>query len=160
MEFILKDGAKLPFRGSPQAAGVDICALKHGYVLAGRRQMIKTGVYLNQLPPDTYLRIAPRSKLANRCGIDVLAGVVDADYRGEICVILFNTNNDDNGIFQYEAGDAIAQLILENYNPTEPRDVTYEQAYSPTVRGESGIQDQDVRLSHIPTIDFDDDIPF
>ena len=61
------------------------------------------------LPPGTYARIAPRSGLAIRNFIDVGAGVVDSDYRGEIKVILFNHSAED---FAVQAGDRIAQLIL------------------------------------------------
>ena len=62
------------------------------------------------LPAGTYARIAPRSGLAIRNFIDVGVGVVDSDYRGEIKVVLFNHSAED---FKVQAGDQIAQLILE-----------------------------------------------
>jgi dUTP pyrophosphatase len=62
------------------------------------------------IPLGYYGRIAPRSGLAKKFGIDVLGGVVDSPYRGEIGIILINTGNT---IFEYKAGDAIAQLIIE-----------------------------------------------
>ena len=62
------------------------------------------------LPPGTYARIAPRSGLTIRNFIDVGVGVVDLDYRGKIKVVLFNHSAED---FAVQAGDQIAQLILE-----------------------------------------------
>lgn len=142
IEFRLEDGGQLPKRGSESAAGFDIQALEDGIVYGASRTLFRTGVFLNRLPPNTYLRIAPRSKLANKFGLDVLAGVVDADYRGEIMVILYNT-----GIKRYnvEAGDAIAQLIPEQIAPCLAVDVTNEPAFIPTERGESGINSEEQR---------------
>ena len=136
IEFRLEDGGELPTKGSLRAAGFDIKVLEDGIVYGASRTMFRTGVFLNNLPPNTYLRIAPRSKLANKHGIDVLAGVVDADYRGEIMVILYNTN-----VVRYnvKAGDAIAQLILEQIYTCDVVDVTSERAYDPTTRGDKGI---------------------
>jgi dUTP pyrophosphatase len=136
IEFRLGEGAKLPSRGSEGAAGLDICATKDGSVQGYGRLLVPTGVFLNSLPPDTYLRIAPRSKLANKFGIDVLAGVVDSDYRGEIMVILQNTSMH---WYNFSAGNAIAQLIVEKVQPCTVVDVTNEQAYAPTERGDAGI---------------------
>lgn len=62
------------------------------------------------VPPGTYGRIAPRSSLAWKNSLHVGAGVIDADYRGNVGVVLFNLSNEDFGIKQ---GDRIAQLILE-----------------------------------------------
>lgn len=142
IEFILKAGGMMPARGSLGAAGLDIRANEAGIIGPHERVLIGTGVFLNRLPPNTYLRIAPRSKLAHKHGIDVLAGVVDADYRGEIMVILFNTSIYN---FTFLNGDAIAQLILETITPTEVRDVTDELAYNASARGDEGINSQDER---------------
>ena len=134
ISFILKDGAKLPERGSQFAAGLDIRTNEEDFVLSsGERKLVKTGVYLADCPIGTYLRVAPRSKLANKVGIDVLAGVVDCDYRGEICVILYNTG--DTGYY-FTKGDAIAQLIPETINLAPVREVTEA---TDTERGEKGI---------------------
>lgn len=142
IEFRLEDGGQLPARGSLVAAGLDIKSIEDTIVYGASRTMIRTGVYLNSLPPNTYLRIAPRSKLANKFGIDVLAGVVDADYRGEIMVILHNTS-----IKRYEVskGDAIAQLILERIDMCEVQDVTNERAFNPSERGDSGVNSEELR---------------
>lgn len=62
------------------------------------------------VPAGTYGRVAPRSGLASKHSIDVGAGVIDADYRGPVKVLMFNLSNTD---FKVEAGDRIAQLIVE-----------------------------------------------
>jgi len=142
IEFRLQDSGKLPSKGSQGAAGYDICSATDGCIQPFDRLLVPTGVYLNRLPPDSYLRIAPRSKLANKFGIDVLAGVVDSDYRGEIMVILHNTSEH---YFQFNEGDAIAQLILEQIVPSEVVDVTHECVYNPTARGDSGISSKELR---------------
>ena len=72
------------------------------------------------LSPGTYAQIAPRSGLAIRNFIDVGAGVVDLDYRGEIKVILFNHSAED---FAVQAGDWIAQLILERIETPQVKKV-------------------------------------
>jgi dUTP pyrophosphatase len=76
------------------------------------RSLIKTGIAI-EIPEGFYGRIAPRSGLALKHGIDVLAGVIDSSYRGEIGVVLFNT--DQNQSFSIKAGDRIAQLIIERH---------------------------------------------
>lgn len=62
------------------------------------------------MPSGTYGRVAPRSGLAAKSGIDVGAGVIDADYRGELKVVLFNHSDENVDI---KPGDRIAQLVLE-----------------------------------------------
>merc|ERR1711862_510068 len=74
-----------------------------------QRRVVKTDLSI-ACPKGTYGRIAPRSGLAVKHGIDVGAGVVDADYRGPVGVVLFNFGDKD---FTIEIGDRIAQLILE-----------------------------------------------
>jgi len=72
------------------------------------------------VPPGTYGRVAPRSGLASKFMIDTGAGVVDADYRGVIFVLLFNHSDKD---FQVEEGDRIAQIIIERIYTPEVREV-------------------------------------
>lgn len=86
--------AKLPEKGSKRAAGYDVYANEEAIVKAGKHSMIGTGLAWI-CPPDTYARIAPRSGLALKHGISVGAGVIDEDYRGQICVILFNHGQSD-----------------------------------------------------------------
>ena len=80
-----------------------------GVVPARGRALLKTDLAI-AVPAGTYGRVAPRSGLALKAGIDTGAGVIDADYRGNVGVILFNHSDTD---FAVAAGDRIAQLILE-----------------------------------------------
>jgi dUTP pyrophosphatase len=75
----LDDNAKLPIRGSDLAAGIDIMANQDMIIPPGGRSPISTGIAL-AAPPGTYARIAPRSVLAVKHGIDIGAGVIDEDY--------------------------------------------------------------------------------
>ena len=81
--------AKLPVRGTDGAAGYDLAAAQAAVVPAHGKCLVKTGLVM-ALPHGCYGRIAPRSGLALKKFIDVGAGVIDADYRGEVGVILFN----------------------------------------------------------------------
>jgi len=78
------------------------------------KALISTGISV-QIPIGNYGRIAPRSGLAVKHFIDVGAGVVDADYRGEVRVLLFNFGEEE---FKVSQGDRIAQLIIEKYTVT------------------------------------------
>lgn len=73
------------------------------------------------LPLGTYGRIAPRSGLAAKHFIDIGAGVIDSDYRGEVKVLMFNFSEEE---FKVSVGDRIAQLIVEKYTRTEIEEVT------------------------------------
>ena len=75
--------ATLPVRSTNGAAGYDLFSTDSYVVLPGRRVVVSTGISV-QLPAGTYGRIAPRSGLAVKHGLDTLAGVVDPDYQGEI----------------------------------------------------------------------------
>ena len=93
---------------------------------------MRTGVFM-EIPEGYYGRIAPRSGLAHNHGIDVLAGVVDSSYRGEIRVVLFNTDKEEP--FQIQAGDRIAQIIIEKHYNFEFVEV---EDLSETARGADG----------------------
>lgn len=112
----LAPSAILPTYGSAFAAGMDLHALlpvelpDQGLTIApGERKLIQTGISV-AIPAGWYGRVAPRSGLAYKHGIDVLAGVIDSDYRGEIGVILLNTGSE---AFVVRHGDRIAQLVIE-----------------------------------------------
>lgn len=106
----LSDQAKIPTQGSKYAAGYDLYAAEEVLVNTMGRKLVKTNISIS-IPEGYYGRIAPRSGLAYKNGIDVLAGVIDSDYRGDIGVILFNS--DHNVDFQVNVGDRIAQIIIE-----------------------------------------------
>ena len=105
----LSDAASLPKRGSELAAGWDLAASQPVVVPARGKAIVPTDLAM-ATPGDCYARIAPRSGLAVKKFIDVGAGVVDADYRGAVGVVLFNHGEED---FAVAAGDRVAQLILE-----------------------------------------------
>lgn len=107
---LLSSNARAPVRGSAKAAGLDIFAAEDATVPAGGRSCIKTDIAL-AVPPGHYARVAPRSGLALKHGIDVGAGVVDEDYRGPLGVVLFNLDRERD--FAVRAGDRVAQLVLE-----------------------------------------------
>lgn len=127
----LSENATLPKRGSEFSAGLDLSSAEDKIIPAGERALVKTDLSI-ACPPGTYARIAPRSGLALKKGIDTGAGVVDADYRGPVGVILFNWGKED---FEIKIGDRIAQLILEQI--VLP-DVVETDELPETVRGEGG----------------------
>lgn len=81
--------AFIPAKGTPGAAGYDLCSIEETVIPANGKGKVRTGLAF-MIPPNTYARIAPRSGLAWKNSINVGAGVIDEDYRGEVAVILFN----------------------------------------------------------------------
>ena len=120
-----------PTRGSPGAAGYDLYSSEGYVILPGRRGVVSTGISL-QLPPGVYGRVAPRSGLAVKHGLQVGAGVVDPDYTGEVKVVLFNH---DKNPYVIKPGYRIAQLVLERFEVAEIEEVT---DLAETQRGEGG----------------------
>jgi dUTP pyrophosphatase len=127
--------AILPARSTTGAAGYDLFSTDNYVVLPGRRVVVSTGVTVN-LPPGTYGRIAPRSGLAVKHGLDTLAGVIDPDYTGEVKVVLQNL--DVNQPFVIRPGYRIAQLILENFTTVDVVEVQGECTGLITERGANG----------------------
>jgi len=122
------------------SAGYDLFACLESPVVipSGKRACIPTGIHTElDTEQNIYLRIAPRSGLALNHGIDVFAGVVDKDYRGEIKVILFNSGEKD---FEVKHGDKIAQMILETYHVFP---IQLETSLSETKRGSNGFGSTD-----------------
>ena len=105
----LQNSAAIPKRATKDAAGYDIASVEETVVPAKGRTVVKTGLSI-AIPDGCYGRIAPRSGLAVKKFIDIGAGVIDADYRGEIGVVMCNHSDEDLKVKQ---GDRIAQLILE-----------------------------------------------
>lgn len=101
--------ATLPARGSRAAAGLDLYSIESVSLAPGQRAIARTGLAV-AIPEGFYGRLAPRSGLATRQGLDVLAGVIDADYRGEIGCLLLNAGNER---IVLEANTKICQLIIE-----------------------------------------------
>jgi len=107
---LLSENAKIPTAGTSFCAGYDLYSSEDGSIQPNQRVLVKTNISVC-IPYGYYGRIAPRSGLAYKNGIDILAGVIDSDYRGDIGVILLNT--DSSKTFTYTKGDRIAQLIIE-----------------------------------------------
>lgn len=143
---LLTETATTPTKGSEDAAGFDLYFDAAGievpqgeygtvttteaevWLLPGDFKAFDTGVAV-AIPEGHYGRVAPRSGLAFKYAIDVLAGVIDADYRGQVSAILINLGHDAVKITH---GDRIAQLIIEKYTPTELIELT---ELPETVRG-------------------------
>lgn len=127
----LSPHAILPTRGSSYSAGYDLYASKSIVIAARSRGIVDTDIAI-ALPQSTYGRVAPRSGLAVKSGIDVGAGVIDEDYRGHVMVLLFNHSDAE---FVVNAGDRIAQLIIEQIVTPPVQEVT---ELTDTTRGTGG----------------------
>ena len=123
--------AVLPKRGSVLAAGLDVCGIEDLEIGPKQRAMARTGLAV-AISPGFYGRVAPRSGLAAKNGLDVLAGVIDSDYRGEIVCVLYNTGDE---IIKLPAGSKICQLIVEQIVTPE---ATWATDLDETARGAGG----------------------
>lgn len=130
MKIVLGAGAYKPTRGTKQAAGLDLYSPEEIWIKPGGSTFVNTRVAV-QLQPDEYAEIKGRSGLARR-GIMVATGTIDADYRGELGIILFNVTDE---VHHVRAGDRIAQLVvMEVRRP----DVEIVDALDETERGAGG----------------------
>lgn len=126
---------ELPFYATPQAAGMDLKAnIDSVWTLQPmERKLIPTGLKI-QLPEGCEAQVRPRSGLALKHGITVLnaPGTIDADYRGEIGVILINLGQE---AFEIQPGERIAQLVIARYEKAEWKQV---ELLNETNRGAGG----------------------
>jgi dUTP pyrophosphatase len=121
----------LPTRGSSASAGLDLYSTEALTLQPGQRLLAHTGL-ATAIPEGFYGRIAPRSGLATQKGLDVLAGVIDADYRGEIACLLYNTGEET---IYLPAQSKICQLIIERIiSPT----AVWVDELADTERGSGG----------------------
>ncbi|CAJ0587728.1 unnamed protein product, partial [Mesorhabditis spiculigera] len=127
----LNEKAQAPTYGSACAAGADLYAAEDCVIPAKGKYCVGTGIQV-ELPYGYYGRVAPRSGLAAKHFIDVGAGVVDSDYRGELKVLLFNFNDND---FEVKVGDRIAQFICERIAHVQYQEV---ETLDNTERGAGG----------------------
>jgi dUTP pyrophosphatase len=123
----------------PGDAGIDLYATEDCIIQPGEQRLIKTGISVS-FSPDYYLRIAPRSGLAYKNGIDTMAGVVDSSYRGEIGVILRNHSVATE--FIINRGDRIAQMIPERISQEH---FIFVSELDDSERGEGGFGSTGVR---------------
>ncbi|MDA0177867.1 dUTP diphosphatase [Mesoflavibacter profundi] len=135
IKIINKSNHALPHYETIASAGMDLRAnIDEAITLKPLdRTIVKTGLFI-ELPIGFEAQVRPRSGLAAKKGITVLnaPGTVDADYRGEIGVILVNLSNED---FMIENGERIAQLVIAKHERAEWIEV---EALSETSRGEGG----------------------
>jgi len=135
IKIINNSSHKLPYYETEASAGMDLRAnLKNPMTLKSlERVIIKTGLFI-ELPIGYEAQVRPRSGLAAKKGITVLnaPGTIDADYRGEIGVILVNLSNED---FIIENGERIAQLVIAKHERAEWIEV---ETLTQTSRGEGG----------------------
>jgi dUTP pyrophosphatase len=130
----LDPAARLPARAHDDDAGYDLHALEDATLAPGARAMMRTGIAI-ELPLRHAGLVLPRSGLAARHGIALVnaPGLIDYGYRGEVKVLLLNTDRDTP--FEIVAGDRIAQLVIV---PVAAPDVVEVDALAATVRGEGG----------------------
>ena len=135
IKIINKSNHDLPSYETIASAGMDLRAnLSESRILKPlERSIVGTGLFI-ELPIGIEAQVRPRSGLAAKKGITVLnaPGTIDADYRGEIGVILVNLSNED---FLIQNGERIAQLVIAKHERAEWQDV---QELSDTERGEGG----------------------
>ena len=105
---VLHRNAIIPKKSHKEDAGWDLFAIENGRVNSHQQSCISLGIAIT-VPKGTYGRIAPRSGLSNKFCIDIMAGVIDRQYKHEIKVILRNHGTRD---YKYIKGDRIAQLII------------------------------------------------
>ena len=119
VQIVNKSGQPLPAYATPLSAGMDLRASLEAPVTLGplERALVPTGLFI-ALPPGFEAQVRPRSGLAAKHGITVLntPGTIDADYRGEIKVILVNLSNTP---FEIVPGERIAQMVVARHERVE-----------------------------------------
>lgn len=130
----LDERARLPSRAHPDDAGLDLYALEGATLAPGARAEIHTGVAI-EIPAGHAGLVLPRSGLAARHGIALVnaPGLIDAGYRGELRVLLLNTDRDCE--YRVSAGDRIAQLVV---TAAAPVSVTEVSELTESARGSAG----------------------
>ena len=135
VKIINKSNNPTPTYETSLSAGMDLRAYVEGPITLspGERKLIKTGLHI-ELPEGYEAQVRPRSGLAFKKGITVLnsPGTIDADYRGDIGVILVNHSNEE---FAVNSGDRIAQLVISKF---EKIDWETSDEINSTSRGDSG----------------------
>ena len=126
----------LPQYTTTQSAGFDLKAnIEKSITLeAGERTLIPTGLHI-ELPVGYEAHIRPRSGLSLKKGITAILGTIDADYRGDIGVILINHSKEP---FIINDGDRVAQMVISQYTKVEFESVDSQDALEQTERGEDG----------------------
>ena len=133
VRIINKSNNPLPSYATSLSAGMDLRANEYYSLYPGQRALIKTGLFI-ELPEGYEAQIRSRSGLAYKHGIIVLnsPGTIDADYRGEIGIILYNSSTEP---FEINIGDRIAQMVISRCEQVKWEEVA---ELSSTERGEGG----------------------
>jgi dUTP pyrophosphatase len=142
---LLREGARLPSRAHEGDAGLDLHATEPATIAAGERASVGTGIAV-EIPPGHAGLVLPRSGLAARHGIALVnsPGLIDAGYRGEVRVLLLNT--DRSRPFEVHPGDRIAQLVVTPFagaQPVEavdPVEVAASAVAAPAASGASAVR--------------------
>lgn len=132
---VVYDGQDQPITyANPGDAGIDLRSSEDAVIFAGQRRLVHCGIRV-ALPKGTVGMVCPRSGLAGKEGITVLnaPGILDEGYRGEVMVILYNTDMDTS--FHVKKGDRIAQLVVVPYISC---DIVEVDDLDETERGEHG----------------------
>ena len=133
-----KSANALPAYESRYASGMDLRADLDGSVVLhpGERKLIPTGLFI-ELPEDCEAQVRPRSGLAVKHGITVLnsPGTIDADYRGEVKVLLINLSQEP---FEIQPGERIAQMVVSRFQQMQWQEVESVDDLSQTERGAGG----------------------
>lgn len=127
----ISKAATLPARATEGSAGYDLCASEDATIPPGMRKVVRTDLSIS-VPSRHYGRVAPRSGLAYKHGIDIGAGVIDSDYTGPLGIVMINNGVKD---FEIKVGDRVAQLLLERVSVPPVEEV---EALAETVRGAKG----------------------
>jgi dUTP pyrophosphatase len=130
-----KDGAQLPGYATDASSGVDLCAFTQEPIIIKplERSLVPTGIFIS-IPEGYEAEVRPRSGIAIKYGVTVLntPGTIDADYRGEVKVILINLGAEP---FTINNGDRIAQMVFKSVAHVDWKIV---ESLSETARGEGG----------------------
>ena len=139
----LTESATIPTKGSSHSAGYDLYTTESYTLKPLERKLFKTGISI-AIPQGMYGRIAPRSGLAFKNGIDVMAGVIDEDYRGEIGIVIINLGQEEITLPLIKDGKnvPIAQIIFEFYNNLSLQIVN---ELTETNRGQGGFGSSDAK---------------
>lgn len=131
---LVREGARLPGRAHAGDAGLDLHAAEHATLEPGERASVGTGVAV-EIPPGHAGLVLPRSGLAARDGIALVnsPGLIDSGYRGEVRILLLNTDRERR--FEVAPGDRIAQLLLTPVAEAEPVEA---QDLAASSRGDGG----------------------
>ena len=144
----LSKHAYRPTKATPFSAGYDLYSAYDYIISGGEKELVLIDIAI-EIPEGCYGRIAPRSGLAWNSHIDVGAGVIDYDFRGNVAVVLFNLSD---STFIVKKGDRIAQLICEKISYPEIIEI---EELNTTDRGALGFGSTDSNNIHHGSLGFD-----